>query len=81
MSTDKFHVIKSYVDVDFDVNVNFKSHTGDIMDYGRGLPISKSMEKNWIIEALLRVNWLALMKCLLLFFENGINGRKTLQFQ
>ena len=41
---DDLHVIKWYVDSDFSTHVDFKSHTGGIMTYGRRLLILWSIK-------------------------------------
>ena len=38
-SADDVHVIKRYVNTSFAVHPDFRSHTGSVMTYGRGVPI------------------------------------------
>ena len=42
LSADDVHVIKWYVDASFAVHPDFRSHTGSVMTYGKGVPISQS---------------------------------------
>ena len=37
---DDLNVIRRYVDADLSVHADLKSHTGGIMTFGRGVPIS-----------------------------------------
>ena len=45
LSADDLHVIKWYVDASFAVHQDFKSHTGAIMSYGTGAPITMSRKQ------------------------------------
>ncbi len=45
LSADNLHVIKWYVDAAFAVHPDFKSHTGGVMTYGTGAPITMSRKQ------------------------------------
>ena len=45
LSADDLSIIKWHVDASFAVHLDFKSHTGAVMSYGRGMPISMSRKQ------------------------------------
>ena len=45
LSADNLHIIKWYVDAAFAVHPDFKSHTGAVMTYGTGAPITMSRKQ------------------------------------
>lgn len=45
LSADDLHVVKWYVDASFAVHPDFKSHTGGVMTYGTGSPITTSRKQ------------------------------------
>ena len=45
LMADNLGVIKWYVDSSFAVHPDFKSHTGGVMTYGRGVPITVSRKQ------------------------------------
>ena len=45
LSADNLHTIKWYVDASFAVHPDFKSHTGAVMTFGHGAPISMSKKQ------------------------------------
>ena len=42
LSADGTHVIKWYVDTSFAMHPDFRSHTGSVMTYGKGVPMPQS---------------------------------------
>ena len=45
LAADNLHVVKWCVDTSFAVHPDFRSHTGAVMSYGTGVPISKSSKQ------------------------------------